>query len=285
MKGGGRVLIRDMWPEDIPAGERLCRSSGWNQVAPDWALFLELNPAGCRVAEKHGQLIGTVASIRYQHHFDWLAMILVDPSERHMGIGTRLLEEGLAAAEGAGCVRLDATAVGRRIYRKYGFEDEYTISRLTRNARASASLGNGGARPVRVQDFPAIFELDRVVFGADREAVLRSLFARSVECAWLVEDSQIQGYCFGRDGFLYHQIGPIVANDVSVARELVSACLNSSSANSYVIDAPTLHSEWLEWLAETGFGEERSFTRMSRGEREETDDLRQVFGVAGPELG
>lgn len=279
------MLIRRMRPEDIPAGERLCRSSGWNQVARDWALFLELNPAGCRVAEKNGDVIGTVASIRYQDHFDWLAMVLVDPGERHMGLGTRLLEEGLAANEAA-CVRLDATAAGRRIYRKYGFEDEYTISRLTGYTHpGNMSRGNGNARPVRVQDFPAILELDRVVFRADREAVLRSLFARSLECAWLVESSGIQGYCFGRDGFLYQQIGPIIASHVSVACELVSACLISAVADRYVIDTPNHDNEWLEWLTLMGFGTERSFTRMFRGKREQPDDLSRLFGVAGPELG
>ena len=72
------------------------------------------------------------------------------------------------------------------------------------------------------QDLPAVFNEDHVIFGADREPVLRSLFARLPECAWVSVASGLQGYCFGRPGFLYQQLGPIVARDESIARDLVS---------------------------------------------------------------
>ena len=50
-----------MTPEDVGAGLRLCRASGWNQLESDWDLFLTLSPAGCRVAEKNGRVVGTVS--------------------------------------------------------------------------------------------------------------------------------------------------------------------------------------------------------------------------------
>ena len=93
------MLVREMKPGDIEAGERLCRSSGWNQVASDWSLFLQLNPAGCLVAEKNGTVVGTVASLRYGEQFSWLAMVLVDPRKRRQGIGTRLVQTLLDLAD------------------------------------------------------------------------------------------------------------------------------------------------------------------------------------------
>jgi GNAT superfamily N-acetyltransferase len=281
-----QVLIRDMTLRDIPAGLRLCRASRWNQLESDWSLFLNLSPAGCRVAEKDGQVVGTVATLRYQDRFSWLAMVLVDPAERRAGIGTRLLHEGLTLLHHDKCIRLDATELGRQLYMQHGFVDEYSITRFAASIDTTQTVPlTEKVRRMRELDLPTIFDLDREIFGADREPVLRSLFARSPECAWVALESDIQGYCFGRPGFLYQQIGPIVARDETLARELISQCLAQKSDQQFGIDAPRHCASWLRWLKSIGFQEERSFIRMHRGENRYPGRPECVFGVVGPEFG
>jgi GNAT superfamily N-acetyltransferase len=280
------MLIRDMWPQDIPAGLRLCRASRWNQLEDDWSLFLNLSPAGCRVAEKDGHVVGTVATLRYQDRFSWVAMVLVDPAERRAGIGTRLLHEGLALLSDQHCVRLDATGVGRQLYIQHDFADEYPIARFATTVNPALIVrATGKVRRMSEQDLPSIFDQDRENFGADREPILRSLFARSPDCAWVAVAPDIQGYCFGRPGFLYQQLGPIVARDESLARALVSECLTHKSGERFGIDAPQHCASWLDWLRLIGFTEERSFIRMYRGKNRYPGQPECVFGVVGPEFG
>jgi GNAT superfamily N-acetyltransferase len=280
------MVIRDMTPSDIAAGLHLCRASRWNQLENDWSLFLKLSPTGCRVAEKEGRVVGTVATLRYQDRFSWLSMVLVSPEERRAGIGTALLYEGLALLEDEECIRLDATPAGRQLYTQHGFVDEYSIARFTTSIdRARIPPLTGNVRPMREQDLTAIADQDREIFGADREPVLRSLFARSPECGWVAIASDIQGYCFGRPGFLYQQLGPIVARDESVARELLSQCLTHKSDQQFGIDAPRHSASWLDFLKSIGFTEERSFVRMHRGENRYPGHPEYVFGVVGPEFG
>ena len=275
-----------MTPGDIPAGLRLCRASRWNQLESDWSLFLQLSPEGCLVAEKEARVVGTVATLRYQDRFSWLSMVLVDPDERRAGIGTRLLYEGLALLDDEKCIRLDATAAGRQLYMQHGFVDEYSIARFTATSDLrQIAPTTSNIRLMREQDLPAVFHQDREIFGADRERVLRSLFARSPECAWVAVGSDIQGYCFGRPGFLYQQLGPIVAWDESVARELASQCLTHQSGQRFGIDAPQHSQPWNDWLKSVGFTEERSFVRMHRGENRYPGHPKCVFGVVGPEFG
>ena len=280
------VLIRDMRPQDIPAGLRLCRASRWNQLEDDWSLFLKLSPAGCRVAEKQGHVVGTVATLRYQDRFSWVSMVLVDPAERRAGIGTRLLHEGLILLADQHCVRLDATGVGRQLYMQHGFMDEYPIARFTTTVNPTEiARPAGNVRRMSEQDLPAILNRDREIFGADREPILRSLLARSPECAWVAVASDIQGYCFGRPGFIYQQLGPIVARDESLARTLVSECLAQKRGERVGIDAPQHCPAWVHWLKSIGFTEERSFIRMYRGENRYPGQPEYVFGVVGPEFG
>lgn len=280
------IVVRDMTDGDIAAGLRLCRLSGWNQLANDWELFLKLSPGGCRVAQKDGKVVGTVATLRYQDRFSWLSMLLVDPAERGAGIGTRLLKEGLRLLENQACVRLDATPLGKPIYERHGFLEENTLSRMTAPAGNHNLLPEPErARPMCEKDLPAVLARDLEVFGADRQVLLRRWFELAPECAWVIEGADCEGYCFGRPGFKYQQLGPIVANDETIAAELVAACLRRLGNTAVAIDAPVASAAWMERLAALGFKEERPFARMRRGIHQMPRAGKNVFGIAGPEFG
>jgi GNAT superfamily N-acetyltransferase len=275
-----------MTVRDIPAGLRLCRLSRWNQLEDDWALFLRLSPHGCRVAEKHSHIVGSVATLRYQDRFSWLSMVLVDPAERGAGIGTRLLEEGLAVLRDEGCVRLDATPLGQPLYEKHGFVKEFSLSRMTSIVDVDLLLpAPARVRRMREKDLAAVFDWDRHVFGADRQVLLEQWFRDARDYAWLAEDAGILGYCFGRKGHLYDQLGPIVAKHENIASELISACLRNQNRRRFALDTPTESPAWMARLASFGFEEERPFARMRRGPLRHTGGSEYLFGIAGPEFG
>jgi len=258
-----------MTAADIPAGLRLCRAARWNQLEEDWRLFVE-PPSGAWLVERDGAVIGTSALARYDK-LAWVAMMLVDPAERRAGLGARLLTAALDAAAGAPCIGLDATPLGEPLYRKFGFVESYGLMRMTASNTPSAGRSAGAAgKSVR-----ATCDMDREVFGADRSRLLESLFQRAPESAWTVEG---RGYCFGRPGHLYHQLGPVVANDPGTATALVTQAL---AAHPCTMDVPL---DKVPWAKSLGFVEERPFVRMFlRGHQHPGDPLRQ-YAIAGPEF-
>ena len=238
------------------------------------------------MAERDGKVIGTVAGLRYGDRFSWLSMVLVAPAERGKGIGTQMLQEGLAMLR-EDCVRLDATALGRPIYARSGFVDEYGITRMSAAVNASAFADAPlRARLMRQEDLPSVFCYDQAVFGADRSRLLGKLFQHAPASAWIAGTLRdLQGYCFGRRGFLYQQLGPIVAQDQQVAADLISACLKSQGGKSFIVDSPDFHPVWLSWLRERGFSPARSFMRMRRGDNKFPGHPDRVYGITGPEFG
>ncbi len=281
------LLFRSMSAGDIEAGLALCRASNWNQIEGDWNVFLQSNPAGCRVAVRDGRVIGTVATLRYGDDFSWLSMVLVDPAERGSGIGTLLLHEGLEVLRDETCVRLDATPAGRQIYSRHGFAEEYVLSRLTATAAArTVSVVERSVRPVCERDLDQILRLDELTFGADRGALLRALLRVAPSYAWVAaQGARIQGYMFGRPGFRYDHLGPVVASSQSIAEDLVAQCLSVHDKEDFVIDVPRSKLSWHSWLSAAGFGEERSYIRMSRGEPHRPGDAARQFAILGPEFG
>ena len=264
--------MRRLTVDDIPAGLRLCRASGWNQLDEDWRVF-----TGGFLAERNGEVVGSVAFLRYDT-FAWIAMMLVDPQRRGEGIGAQLMNQALHALDGAPCIGLDATPAGQRLYRHFDFASAYPLARY-KSAAASAPM-SGTARPMTESDLPAVFRRDREVFGADRSRLLASLFQRSPECAWIAGD----GYSFGRPGYLYHQLGPVVAPDRDTARALVSHCCSAVLGRRLAIDPPQLDPQWLEWLKSVGFEEERPFVRMFRRGDTPPGDLARQYAITGPEF-
>ncbi len=130
------VLIREMSLADIPSGLGLCRASRWNQTERDWQSFLTTAPHGALVAVENGRVIGSVATLPYGP-FAWISMVLVDPAARRRGLGTLLLNRGLALIPDRMAARLDATPAGEVLYRKLGFAAEYGLARLFLDVPAS----------------------------------------------------------------------------------------------------------------------------------------------------
>jgi GNAT superfamily N-acetyltransferase len=273
------TALRAMTRADIDGGLRLCRASGWNQLEEDWRIVVN-PPSGAWLAERDGVVIGTAALIRYDA-LAWVAMMLVDPAERRSGLGSRLLTEALAAAAGAPCVGLDATPAGEPLYRRFGFEESYPLVRAKATIDAARFAGTGNARPMTPDDLPEVLRMDHEVFGADRSGLLASLLARAPECAWIVPG---HGYCFGRPGHLYWQLGPVIAAADATARELAAHCLSQLGGRPFAIDAPRFSVPWLDWLKSAGFVEERPFVRMFlRGHAHPGIPSRQ-FAICGPEF-
>jgi GNAT superfamily N-acetyltransferase len=292
------IVFRPMqWP-DIEPGLRLCRIARWNQTRRDWEMFLKLSPDGCLVAEKDGSVIGTVTTVSYEDRFSWIGMVLVDPSERGRGVGTRLMIMSLDVLSGMPSIRLDATPAGCEVYRKLDFVDEYRLSRMERVEKLASAGGlipDNPARPMTREDLPAIDFFDRQAFGAERRMMLEWMFDGAPEYAWVIEQAgqqgqpgqpgQISGYIFGRHGVNFEHLGPVVARDQQVARQLVSACVRQRDSRKFILDASHYEPDWRGWLASIGFREQRPFVRMFYRDNPYPGLPAQQFGILGPEFG
>lgn len=280
------VVFREMLPEDIPVGLRLCRASRWNQTERDWAQFLKLQPHGARVAVRAGRVIGTVATVTYENRFGWIGMVLVDPAERGRGVGTQLLQKGVEVLAGIGCLRLDATPAGHGLYLKLGFQDEYGLARMQRAPAVASVRQAAGVRLMLARDLAAVATFDLEVFGADRSAMLQWLLSGAPEYARVLEEGgALRGYSFGRHGFDFEHVGPVVAHDHVQAEQLTAACLASAPERPLVVDSARHSPAWLAWLESQGFQEQRPFFRMFKGENAHPGLPERQLAILGPEFG
>lgn len=285
------LFIRRMTEADIPLGMKLKQIAGWNQVERDWHNFLSFRPGGCFVAEWEGTPAATVTTIDYQGRVGWVGMLLVDPDFRRLGIGTALLEKGIESLGDCEAVKLDATAMGKYVYVQRGFYDEVLVERWTRVDIPSETLPPIPATSVPVrsmvaEDLPGIIEWDAGVFGVAREQVLGAWLKDAPKYALIAEEGgEIAGYCLGRVGSRFDQIGPLVGRSEKLAKSLFLKALVQTEGKPVVLDTFTDRSEWTSLLRDLGFEFQREFYRMARGESVPMLKPEWYWLSTGPEIG
>jgi GNAT superfamily N-acetyltransferase len=259
------------------AAAALSRAEGWNQTEADWARLVTLEPEGCFAIVHEGEPIATTTVTTYGRALAWIGQVVVDPRHRRLGLGRRLMERALAFADdrGIGCVKLDATDMGRPLYRTLGFEDEQPIVRWE---RAPAPVPDRAS--VREFSLDAALAIDR--FGAERRALLAHL-ANDGESA-----SIEGGFALGRAGMRARYFGPCVATSAESARTLAAWCLARHAEETVAWDILSSNAEAQRLAKSLGFEPRRTLMRMARRGRDAAplaiDDAR-TFGAAGFEYG
>lgn len=290
----GSITLRAMTHRDIPLGMRLKSAAGWNQLEVDWKMLLDVGCEGSYVAATHGIDVGTVTTVTYERRFSWIGMMLVDPAHRRQGIGTALLKAAIDRAEKFGAVRLDATPAGKKLYAAMGFREEYRLARWQRMAAPLMQEPAIQCHIVNPKKFPDnvrhiardIVRFDSPIFGAERSMVLNTLLHNVPQYAHVVKQGkQVVGYCLGRSGSNFEQIGPIVAKESEVARALMLSALKSCADMDVIVDVLVKQKSWLTFLSSLGFAEQRPFIRMVRGESRHPGRPEKQFAIAGPEIG
>jgi GNAT superfamily N-acetyltransferase len=288
--------IRLLTTGDLDGAFGLSTAIGWNQRLADWRMLLQLAPAGSFAAVADDRIIGTAIGIDYGT-FGWIAMMLVDLTWRGRGLGARLLEAAMGALPPEIPIRLDATPLGRALYRRYGFDDEVQLTRHVAEpsrppADFTSDLASHHVRGLTPADLPAVIARDDRIFGAHRRILLEWALEGAGQYAQMIESDAGAHYCFGRPGRLFDQIGPVVAHDDDTARALVSAALRAADGRALVIDAFDRHRGFSNWLQSRGFSASRPLFRMhralhpgGRGGDAEAHGASAERAILGPEFG
>jgi predicted GNAT family acetyltransferase len=212
-------------------------------------------------------------------------MVLVDPQNRRQGIATRLMETALDYLRGrVATVKLDATAQGKPVYERFGFEVESLVERWVGTLKGSSIIQNYGI--LNPDTLYELLDLDRRAFNADRSMLIQSLINDSnfLPVVKKSADGKLTGYALARPGTRANYLGPICVTQASDVESLIDEMLRRMGANRVYIDFNRECGTGTSVLSARGFVKERDLIRMTSGERgQKTSPV--VVAIAGPEIG
>lgn len=279
---GADLVIDHAEPDDWAIVTSWAAAEGWNPGLGDVTAFFAQDPDGFLLGRLAGEPVSAVSVVNYGDDYAFLGCYLVRPDLRGRGLGMATWQAGLAHA-GSRTIGLDGVPDQQDNYRRSGFELAYRSARFGGIARLAPP--DGSVRPLSRADIPAVHAYDSACLPADRFRFLT---------AWLNEpghhtlvrevNGEITGYGALRPARDSLRVGPLFANTVEDARQLLAALGEWAHGAPIAIDVPLCNDPAVELARSAGltpsFDTARMYTGPVRPHAQE-----RVFGVTTLELG
>ena len=214
---------------DLGFAAECTATEGWNsETRTEFESYFTHDPQGCFIAEADGKRVGIGVATPYEgtgsDTCGFIGEIIVTAEMRGQGIGRQLLEHGIAhlRSRGAQSIYLDGVIKALPLYERAGF---YKICRSLRFSGLLTGKPGSRVRGLRENHLPAVLELDRAAFGADRGFFIKRRLSLYPElCKVLVEDGKITGFILARRGQGIVSVGPwVIQQGVERAGEMLEA--------------------------------------------------------------
>lgn len=261
----------------------LAAKEGWNPGLHDAECFYAADPGGFLIGELGSELVGCVSAVSYGGRYGFVGLFIVRPEFRGQGYGQRLFLAALDRLRGHD-IGLDGVVAQQASYARHGFRLSYRNVRY-RGLATQAAL-DLSIRPASEVGFEVIRAFDRQVFPEPRDAFLRAWLAQPAARAFAaVERDTLTGYAVIRQCRRGWKIGPLAADDATVARRLYDAAAAHAPAGDEIfLDVPEVNSSAVELSAALALTPVFETARMYTGPDPDVL-LEKSFGVTTFELG
>jgi GNAT superfamily N-acetyltransferase len=274
--------IRIMSREEVKFAIDMAAAEGWNPGINDGELFYEADNNGFFIAELEGKPVGCASAVAYDDKFGFLGLYVVKPEFQKKGIGMKLTEKCLEHL-GDRNIGLDGVVENEEKYRKVmKFRSAYSNLRFE---------GKGGGKSpdglIKISEVPfeKLLEYDRRMFPAPRFGFLKKWINQPDSYAYAaLKMGELIGYGVIRKCWAGYKIGPLFADDQSIAEQIFRALRASVPEETIYLDVPEPNKEAMELAKKYQMNVMFRTIRMYSQKKPDIE-LDKVYGVTSFELG
>jgi len=277
-------MIRLFGREDIEFALRQTSRQGWDVNAELFGVLLEHDPQGCFIAECDGHRVGMVTTTRYRRTA-WIGNLIVTPEHRNRGIGSHLMSHAVEhiSQQGVRTIRLEADPPGIKLYRRFGFVDEFESLRFAHAGLTDKS--DQAAHHFAETDLPEVAAFDAEFFGDDRVSMLRLLLRRAKAARRLRTGGSVRAYAIALPSASGVQIGPWIGENLEAANVVLRSILSEVKGVRLGLGVPCVNREAVELLTSLGFQQRPSSLRMVYAEAQGRGLPERVFAIGSGAVG
>ena len=257
-------------------------AEGWNPGLEDAAMFQAADPEGFIGAFVGSDMVAAISAVAYGQDFGFIGLYICHPDMRGKGYGKAVWTAGMDRLAGR-TIGLDGVEEQQANYRSKGFESVYETIRYSGRA-PFPPVGAGRPRVVPVQPTPDIFGYDALCSPAPRRSFLQRWLQPPHRALAAITSRGMAGYAVARSCRSGFKIGPLFADNVQTALDLLGELATACEGGELNIDVPATQVDFIAALDAAGFAPTFSTTRMYKGPPPKLDAQR-IFGVTTLELG
>lgn len=212
--------VRRLNAEERARCSELAVSRDWGAEERKWELLFDVGEV-YGIDDEEGRLIATSVLTRYGSNLAAVSMVLVAESHERQGYGTQIMRHVLGQADGSTVV-LHSTPQGRPLYETLGFQSFGSVE-MHFGVFDATGTTNGLTSAAEEADYAEIARIDREVYGADRDPLLKKLptFAERIRVL-RSDQGGLAGFGASWRNGETTVVGPVIAPDFAGARDLIT---------------------------------------------------------------
>jgi len=278
-----KLNIRTMRQEEVAIALDWAKKEGWNPGIHDAELFHQADPNGFFAGEVEGELVAVGSAVVYDNSFAFCGLYIVAPEHRGKGYGLELTKHRLNYCANRN-IGIDGVLENVEIYKRIGYLPFYQNKRYQFTASAtvydSTSISN-----ITADDIPQIITYDRECFPAPRDNFIKAWITQANGKSVLFKSNgKIQGFAIRRQCSEGYKIGPLFADNIDIAKQLLTALQNDISGESVLLDVPENNNDAVHLAKSLGMTVVFATARMyQKGLPNICNE--KIFGITTFELG
>lgn len=260
---------------------------GWNPGPYDAEVFYETDREGFCGYYHNKELIAGGSIVSYSGELGFMGLFIVKPEYRSFGIGRQLWHQRrdslLSRLKDGAPIGMDGVVAMQPFYAAGGFQTAFRDERYVRTG--TAFKVHDHIAPVLEKDVENILAYDTTCFGYARPQFMTPWLHLPGNITFqYVAEEKLKGFAVVRKLISGYKVGPLFADNGTIAEELYKACLNAVKGEQLYIDIPVVNEDAVRLMNNYDAACIFECARMYYG-APPAIDMTKVFGITSFELG
>jgi len=258
------------------------KAEGWNPGLDDQCSFFATDTRGFLAGWLEERIIATISAVSYDERFGFIGFYIVHPEFRGKGYGRRIWDAALERLQGC-TIGLDGVVAQQDFYKRSGFG---LAHRNIRWQGITKVYPDKGLAVLDEVGETALGDYDRRHFGFPRPKFLKAwLHQEHGNVKIALQSDAIQGYGVIRNCYSGYKIGPLFANDQTIAEAILQSLISSlPTGENFFLDTPEPNPQAHKLCEAYGMSPVFETARMYKGPAPILP-LDNIFGITSFELG
>ncbi len=284
-KSSENFIIEPMNEEQAEIAWRFAEQEGWNPGIDDHKILPLIDPEGCVAISvidncNGKKMVGCMSFVDWGG-YGFVGMYIVKQEFRGRNFGRKLFRHFEPKLKKIPNIGLDGVQQKVRKYKTFGFRPAYDIGRYL--IPPNSAYKKGSASVFNDEEFDAVSQYDRMVFGLDRKPFLKNwLSSKHADTAILKRSGNMLGFGVVRTCCKGRKIGPLFAENHFAAIDIIQKLIAFQPDKEHYIDVP--HVAHGQEKIKSGLEHKFICTRMYLNEMP-AQDVTRVFGNTTFEMG
>ena len=277
-------IISRMHKNEVPVAIAWAKQEGWNPGLHDNECFYTTDPHGFFAGKLDGKIISIGTAVVYDDQFAFCGFFIVDPAYRGQGYGLALTK-ALLAYIGERNAGLDGVIPMLEKYTKTGYKLAYNNARYCGSSLYPKISKNKAIVPLSEISFNELINYDRRHFPAKRKTFLKCwINQKGSKSIGYIDKKDLVGYGVIRPCYEGFKIGPLFADNPTIANELFMHLVEHAKGQSIYLDIPICNPDAVDLIQRYQMKKVFETARMYLKTAPQVA-LNEVYGITSFELG